>query len=36
VIFEGKIIGVDEAGRLLVETAAGIQKYGFKEISFEK
>ncbi len=36
VILEGKIIGVDEAGRLLVETSAGIQKYGFKEISFEK
>lgn len=36
VIFEGKIIGVEEAGRLLVETAAGIQKYGFKEISFVK
>ncbi len=35
-IFEGKIIGVDETGRLLVDTVAGIQKFGFKEISFEK
>lgn len=33
-LFEGSIIGIEDTGRLLVETAEGIQKFGFKEISF--
>ena len=33
-IFEGSIFDVDEIGNLILETSAGIQKFGFKEISF--
>ncbi len=33
-IFEGSIINIDEIGNLMLETTAGIQKFGFKEISF--
>lgn len=34
--FEGQIIGVDQIGRLMVETKAGkINKYHFKEVIFK-
>ena len=33
-IFEGSIFDVDEIGNLILETSAGIQKFGFKDISF--
>lgn len=33
-IFEASIIEIDEIGNLILETSLGIQKFGFKEISF--
>lgn len=35
-VFEGKIIGIEETGGLLVETDSGIRKFGFREIRFVK
>ena len=34
IIFDGEIIDVDEIGNLIVRTKIGIEKFGFKEISF--
>lgn len=33
-IFEGKITGVEESGRLVMETAGGLRSFNFKEIEF--
>jgi len=34
--FEGRILGIDQIGRLLIETSSGkINKYHFKEVSFK-
>lgn len=33
-VFEGKIVGVEESGRLVMETATGLQSFNFKEIEF--
>jgi BirA family biotin operon repressor/biotin-[acetyl-CoA-carboxylase] ligase len=35
-VFEGKILGVDNIGRLMIETKAGnVNKYHFKEVTFK-
>jgi BirA family biotin operon repressor/biotin-[acetyl-CoA-carboxylase] ligase len=34
IVFEGKIIDVDETGYLFIETKNAIEKFGFKEVSF--
>ena len=34
VLFEGKIVGLDQFGRLEIESAQGVQTYNFKEIAF--
>ncbi|PWS27936.1 biotin--[acetyl-CoA-carboxylase] ligase [Pedobacter yonginense] len=33
-VFEGKITGVEESGRLVMETEAGLKSFNFKEIEF--
>jgi len=32
--FTGMIIGIDPAGRLMVETENGLKKFNFKEIRY--
>ena len=33
-IFEGKIIGISDLGQLKIESAAGVELFGLKEIQF--
>ena len=33
-IFEGKIIGIDQFGKLILETMTGKESFAFKEIQF--